>query len=292
MNSLDQRLANGLHGIVDGEPDSAPPVGLLLERGRQARRRRASTVVTATCAALAVGALGVASVAQMPTSPRPGVAAQASSPQLQSPRMKLMSAAEASANISYRIRVKTNLLAGEGAFDPRTDTGYFRVPQDDSVQTELLINGIRYEGGERPLGKLPADKGPEHETYGRYGQYPGNYDHLDLAGELAGPVLGATAPEPAELLKALQEANATTTENPDGTLHFEFGTKSKDGSSTTSGDVTLDADGRIAKVAFTFTWQSTAKGRLDTGKVSGTLELSDYGTDVKVKRPTDVVMAK
>jgi hypothetical protein len=85
--------------------------------------------------------------------------------------------------------------------------------------------------------------------------------------------------------------NLPRPENPDGTLHFEYATQTQDGSSTTSGDVTLDADGRVAKVALTTTWQSTAKGRLDTGTVGATLELFDYGVDVKVKRPTDVVPA-
>jgi hypothetical protein len=180
-------------------------------------------------------------------------------------------------------------LTYEGAFDPRTDTGYVRAPQHDSVTTELLINGTRYIGGEPPLGPLSPDKGPG-ETYGRYGQYPGKYDRLSLYG---GPdtVLGAAAPDPAALFKALKNADATTTENPDGTLHFEYTTQSKEGSTTTSGDVTLNADGRIAKVALTGTWQSTAKGRLDTGTFAATLELFDYGVKVKVKRPTDVVPA-
>ncbi|MFI7072594.1 hypothetical protein [Micromonospora sediminicola] len=34
-------------------------------------------------------------------------------------------------------------LTYEGAFDPKTATVYVRVPQDDSVTTELLINGTR-----------------------------------------------------------------------------------------------------------------------------------------------------
>ncbi|GAA1290229.1 hypothetical protein Psi02_15840 [Planotetraspora silvatica] len=99
-------------------------------------------------------------------------------------------------------------------------------------------------------------------------------------------------PDPATLFKALKSANATTAENSDGTLHFEYAAKSKDGSSAMSGDVTLDADGRIAKVALAGRWQSTAKGRLDTGTFTATLELFDYGVKVKVKRPADVVKAK
>jgi hypothetical protein len=215
--------------------------------------------------------------------------------QAQPASLRLANAAAASDNLSYRMRLKTGTQSGrgaetyEGAFDPMTATGYLRKPQDDSVMTELLIDGTRYIGGEPPLGKLPADKGPG-ETYGRYGQYPGKYDRLSLYG---GPdtVLGAAAPDPSALFKVLENANATTAENPDGTLHFEYATQIKDGSITTSGDVTLNADGRIEKVALTSTWRSTAKGRLDKGTFNATLELFDYGVEVKVERPTDVVPA-
>jgi hypothetical protein len=298
MNTLDERLANRLHDIVDGEPDSTPPTGMLLERGRRARRQRATAMVGATCAVLALGVATAATVATAPATSRPGVTAEAPSPQLElaSPAMELASAITASENISYRIRLKTGTPSGqggltyEGAFDPKTATGYVRQPQDDSVMTELLIDGTRYIGGEPPLGQLPADKGPG-ETYGRYGQYPGKHDRLSLYGD-ADTVLGAAEPDPAALFKALKSANATIAENPDGTLHFEYTAQSKDGSSTTSGNVTLDADGRIAKVALNGRWQTTAKGRLDTGTFTATLELFDYGVEVKVERPTDVVMAK
>ncbi|GAA4569374.1 hypothetical protein GCM10023176_25810 [Micromonospora coerulea] len=294
MNALGEQLAHRLHGIVDGEPDSVPPVGALLDRGRQARRRRTTTMVSATCALVALGVATAAIVAAMPTSGRPGVTAEASSrPEPASPAMELVSAVTASQNISYRMRLINSGPQGltyEGAFDPKTATGYVRVPQDDSVMTELLINGTRYIGGERPLGKLPADKG-RGETYGRYGQYPGTYDRLSLYGD-GSSVLGAAAPDPAALFTALKSANATISENPDGTLHFGYTTSEEKGSTTTSGDVTLDGNGRIAKVALTGTWQSTAKGRLDKGTFASTLELYDYGVAVKVKRPADVVMVK
>ncbi|WBB65912.1 hypothetical protein [Micromonospora sp. WMMD812] len=291
MNNLDEQLAHRLHDIVDGEPDSVPPVGALLGRGRRARRRRTTAMVSATCALLALGAATAATVVTTPTSGRPGVTA-GGSPQERpaSPEMKLVSAATASENLSYRMRLTNSGPGGltyEGAFDPRTATGYVRVALDDSVMTELLINGTRYEGGERPQGPLPADKGPG-ETYGRYGQYPGRYDRLSLYADGSG-VLGAAAPDPAALFVALKNANATITENPDGTLHFEYATSEDKGSTTTRGDVTLDGDGRIAKVALTGTWQSTAKGRLDKGTFASTLELFDYGVAVRVERPADVV---
>ncbi|MEH0931053.1 hypothetical protein [Micromonospora sp. CPCC 205558] len=293
MNSIDDRLAQRLHDIVDGETGSEPPVGALIERGRRGRRRRTTALVGSTCVLLALGVGTALTVPTTAPSGRTGASTEAARPEPVSPAMRLVSAAAASENISYRMRLTNSGPGGltyEGAFDPRTATGYVRVPQDDSVMTELLINGTRYEGGERPLGKLPADKGPG-ETYGRYGQYPGTYDRLSLYGDGNG-VLDAAEPDPAALFAALKRQNATVTENPDGTLHFTYATSGKDGSSSTAGDVTLHRDGRIATVALTVTWQSTAKGRLDQGTVNSTLELFNYGIEVTVKRPTDVVMVK
>ncbi|GAB3169297.1 hypothetical protein FHX75_12628 [Micromonospora palomenae] len=291
MNNLDDQLAHRLHDIVDGEPNSVPPMGALLDRGRRARRRRTTTMVSATCAVLALGVATAATVATTPTSGRPGVTAEAPSrSEPASPAMELVSAVTASENISYRIRLTNSGPQGltyEGAFDPKTATGYARVGQDDSVMTELLINGTRYEGAEPPPGKLPADKGPG-ERYGKYAQYPGKYDRLSLYAD-GSTVLGAAAPDPAALFTALKSANATISDNPDGTLHFGYTTSEEKGSTTTSGDVTLDGDGRIAKVVLTGTWQSTAKGRLDKGTFGSTLELFDYGVAVKVERPTNVV---
>ncbi|MEU5786175.1 hypothetical protein ABZ754_00410 [Micromonospora purpureochromogenes] len=295
MNTLDERLAHRLHDIVDGESDSVPPVGVLLDRGRRARRRRTTAMVSATCALLAVGVATVATVATTPTSGRPSVAAgQSSQPAAVSPAMELVSAVTASENISYRMRLTSSGPGGltyEGAFDPRTATGYVRCPQDDSVMTELLIDGTRYIGGERPLGKLPADKAGPGETYGRYGQYPGKHDRLSLYDGGSG-VLGAVSPDPAALFTALKSANATITENPDGSPHFTYTVTDKTGSTSATGDVTLSRDGRIAKVVLTVTWQTTAKGRLDQGTSTLTLELSDYGLPVKVQRPADVVKVR
>jgi hypothetical protein len=281
MNTdLETRLTESMHHKVDGIALTSDVLG----RATIRHRRRTATIriasglgVVALVGALAAGFTMSGAPEDPVVQARPAAA------------MRLANAAAASDNISYRLRLKDLGGTYEGAFDPKTATGYVRKPQDDSVMTELLINGTRYVGGEAPLGPLPSDKGPG-EKYGRYGQYPGKYDHLSLyAG--GNPVLGAAAPDPAALVKALVKANATTTENPDGTLHFEYATTFTDGSSTTSGDVTLNADGRIAKVGFTYAWRSTAKKRLDKGTSVTTLELYDYGLKVKVKRPTDVVPA-
>jgi hypothetical protein len=286
---LEERLTESMRHQVDGIALS----GDVLGRATRRHRRRTTTIrigyglgVAGLAGVLAVGlTLGNGAASGRDTTAAVAQPAPAG--------LRLVNAAVASDNISYRLRLKNDGPGGltyEGAFDPRTDTGVLRQPQDDSVVTELLINGTRYIGGERPLGPLPPDKG-RGETYGRYGQYPGKYDRLSLYGG-KDTAVGAAAPDPAALFAMLKAVGATTIQNPDGTLHFSYGEKSGQSSSTTAGDVTLDADGRIAKVALTYTWRSTAKDKkVGTGTSTATLELYDYGVKVNVKRPVDVVPA-
>jgi hypothetical protein len=291
MNTeLEERLTESMRQRAGG----IALTGDVLGRATRSHRRRTMTIrigyavgVTGLAGAVAVGlTLGNGAVPRQDAGKAPAVQARPAS-------VRLVAAAAASDNISYRMRLKTGDASGkggltsEGAFDPRTDTGYLRTPQDDSVGVALLINGTKYEGAERPEGKLPADKGPG-ETYGRYGQYPGKYDRLSVSGD-PNSALGAAAPDPAALFKALRDKGATVTENPDGTPHFSYTTKSEGGSEVTSGDVTINADGRIAKVVLTGTWQATKRGKLYNGTFGATLELFDYGLKVSVKRPTDVV---
>ncbi|MEV6965065.1 hypothetical protein AB0M47_08095 [Hamadaea sp. NPDC051192] len=286
----EEQLADRLHELAE-VPPSAAPTGRLLERGRRARHRRAAVTSASLAAVVALGVVGVVA-ATSGTPDRPAATASAADP-----RLELVAAVTKSENISYRLRLTTatpsgqSLMTYEGAFDPRTATGYVRAPQDDSIMVELLIDGTRYMGAERPQSPLPADKGPG-EKYGRYGQYPGKFDHLSIYGD-ADTVVGAAAPDPAALFKALKALDATVTRKPDGSVHFEYAAQSDKGLTTTStsGDVTFDADGRVAKIAMTFQWQTTAKGRLQSGTVVSTLQLSDYGLSVQVKRPADVVPA-
>ncbi len=294
MNSdLEERLMQSMRHEVDGIALTSDVLGRATRRHQ--RRTTAIRIGYALGVAGLAGVLAAGLTLGNGATPRQD-AGKAPVVQVEPASLRLATAAAASDNISYRMRLKTGTQSGqsgltyEGAFNPKTVTGYVRMPQDDSVMTELLIDGTRYIGGEPPLGSLPPDKGPG-ETYGRYGQYPGKHDRLSLYGS-QDTVLGAAAPDPAALFKELKDANATTSENPDGTLHFEYTTQTTDGSSTTSGDVTLNADGRIAKVALAGTWQSTAKGRTDTGTFTSLLELFDYGVEVKVERPTDVVPAR
>jgi hypothetical protein len=281
--NLEEQLAAGMREhVADVAVD-----GRVVARATSRHRRRAAVIRTG----YAMGVVGLAGILAvgLTAGQSPGGGEQRAQPVPAS--VQLSKAAAASDNISYRMKLTMGHAAKpvsgtcEGAFDPLNATGYVRCPQDDSVMVELLINGTRYIGGEAPLTPLPPDKTPG-EKYGRYGQYPGRHDHLSL---ISDTVLGAAAPDPAALFKALQQANATVTQNPDGTFHFEFTTQVQHGSTSTAGDVSLNADGRIAKVSIAGTWQSTAKGRLDTGTFRATIELSDYGLAVHVDPPADVV---
>ncbi|GAA3201808.1 hypothetical protein ACFO1B_06490 [Dactylosporangium siamense] len=288
---LETQLAAGMHEhVTDLTVDGAAVLG------RATRRHRRRVAVIRTGYALGVAGLaGVLAVGL--TAGGTGGRATQDPPAVQAgapASLRLQKAAAASDNISYRMKLTMTNPAGEvfnvyeGAFDPLTATGRVSNSRDDSVAVELLIDGTRYMGAEPPLAPLPPDKGPG-EKYSRYGQYPGRYDRLSLFGENS--LLSAAAPDPAVLVKALEQVNATITQAADGTLHFTYSTQHELDSTTNAGDVTLNADGRIAKVTLVSTWQTTAKGRLDTGTVHATLELSDYGLPVHVERPADVVPA-
>jgi hypothetical protein len=289
---LEDQLIAGMRQEAAGTTLTTDILGAATRRHRRRTvlRRSAYTmgvlgVAGVTAAALTIGGTGRPG----PAPGRPPVAVA------EAPALQLLAAAAASENMSYRMTMTVTAGQGsvlqryEGAFDPATSTGYVRAPQDDSVLVELLINGTRYLGGERPEGKVPADKG-RGETYGRYGQYPGRHDTFSTLSSDA--VLGAAAPDPAALFAALKTVRATVTENPDGTLHFEYDTRESAGSSTISGDLARDADGRIAKVVREVTWRATKNGKLQSGEVTETLEFSGYGLAVDVKRPADVVPAR
>ncbi|GAA4257017.1 hypothetical protein [Dactylosporangium darangshiense] len=289
---LEEQLSAGMREHTAGLALS----GDVLGRATRNHRRRAATVR----AGYALGVAGLAGVLAAgltlgggggANDPAPK-AAPPSVAQAQTPSLRLAAAAAASDDISYRIRLSSGAkgaqpLVYEGAFDPRTDTGYLRSTQEAGVLTELLIDGTRYIGTERIPGHEPEG---EHERYGRYAQYPGRYDRLsyDLSEQA---VLGSTTADPASLFRALQAANATISQNPDGTLHFRIVQQSATDKIVQDGDVTLDANGRIARIAIAGTWESTAKGRLDKGEFTTTLELSDYGLAVTAQRPADVVPA-
>lgn len=295
--NLEEHLAAGMRQETRGIALTDDVLG----RARRGYRRRAA--VTRLGYGLGVvavaGALAAGLVLNAPEEEKkaPSIAQQ------ESPALRLANAATASNSTSYRIRFETKAWAEtdgkrhpegppvvwEGAFDPNTATGYAKSPFEWGVTTELLINGTRYVGTEpRADGKLPPG---EHEQYSLYGQYPGTHDRLAYsAAEM--PVLNAAAPDPAGLLKALREANATVTEKPDGILSFSYATTADQGSQTFKGDVTLDGNGRIATMVVVATWETTIKKRLDKGEITMTTRFSDWGLPVTVERPARVQPVK
>jgi len=145
-----------------------------------------------------------------------------------------------------------------------------------------LINGVRYIGSSGSK---------------TWKQEPGTFENL---GYDEGLGVGTSA-DPQQLLDALQHADATVTKTGAHTYHFQstkaYDTQYATGQRTFTGDVTLDAGNRIAKV----TYESTDKGQMKPGAKDGvayestyvaSTELSDYGLPVVVEKPTKVVVAR
>jgi hypothetical protein len=111
---------------------------------------------------------------------------------------------------------------------------------------------------------------------------------------------GASA-DPEGLFEALRDGKATITQTSASSYHFErvtlYDTVDTSGTKTLAGDVTLDADKRIAKVAYELTDKGQYKPIVRKTNPHRTtfdrsevvlLELSDYGTPVRVATPTNV----
>jgi hypothetical protein len=207
------------------------------------------------------------------------------------PRLELVAAVAASENISYRMKVTLGSREDpdgwgttEGAYDPATRSGYLNSPQLDGpgVYYQRLVNGVLFLG---------SNAGPTWK------QELG--DQLEYGDALQGATAASADPE--VLFEALRQAGVTVTETAAG-YHFETSTPLDSalfvsGTTTLAGDIVLDAAGRIAKV----TVNESTKGQfkpnvkggtaIDSGNVV-TVELSDYGTAVRVEKPTDVVVVK
>ncbi|MDW5327509.1 hypothetical protein [Plantactinospora sp. KLBMP9567] len=287
MNSLDSRLASGLRDLVDGEPLSAAPTEQILRRGVWARRRRAVAVVGASCAVLTVGVVATTVITQSTAAPdRPAVVAEAPSP-----RLELVAAIAASENVSYRVkatstynksyggtRTPDSSYTSEGAFDPATTSGYSRF---DGEERQRLVAGVLYT----------------HVAGGQFVREPGRaerlaYDPHVLDGALSGSV------DRELLFGVLRQADAKIIKKGDRAYHFDATTKSDGGPGPATvrfvGDVTVDADGRVATVRYDWrmTGRTTAKPPTTFAReVRAVMEFSGYGAPVTVEPPTNVVVA-
>ncbi|MGW5668470.1 hypothetical protein [Micromonospora sp. NPDC003776] len=289
MNDLDERLARGLHTIVDAEPDSSAPTGLLLERGRRARRRRNGTLVSGTLAVLALGAVGATTLVHRPAPDRPAVVAEASAPAVASPRMELAAAVAASESTSYRVTVRRTVRAdpnwsetATGAFDPAAATGYLHTPFPDglSFQEDRLVDGVYYLGGADGGRKMP------------WKRYPGKRDFLPFDVAMGG-ALGASSDRKG-LFQVLKESGGTVTRTGDRAFHFTVEPTGKasgfDGAPLVSekivGDVRLDADNRIAGLDYEVSLVFRKNGQVGPPTTTRvTMTFSDYGQQVRVERP-------
>ena len=290
-NDIEDQLIAGMRQEVSGVAISTDVLGAATRRhGRRTAMQRG---------AYALGAVGLAGVlAAAVTLDGPGAPAPGTDPAplaaADSPQLQLASAITASQNISYRLKITAGDKddpdawgSAEGAYDPAAATGWLTSAEPGgAAYYQRLIDGKLYLGstGTKTWKQEPGN---------------GNFRY----GDVLGGASGASA-DPQELFKALREVQAKITRTGAGSYHFEsarpYDDESVSGTRTLVGDVTLDADRRIAKV----TYLSTNKGRFKPGVKSPksgvsfdstqrlTLELSDYGTPVRVEKPTDVIVAR
>jgi hypothetical protein len=282
MNAIDSYLTNQLRDTVDDIGDSTPPTQLLLLRGRRARHRRAVQLTGVSMAVLAA-ATAASLIATGGTAAHSDRSTHAASV---SPRMRLAAVLTNSENISYKVNLTTSFKSAggqpwgaHGAFDPATNTGQLYAPFQDGTgyYEERLINGVRYDGA----------------TGATFKREPGTFTYLNYEQTLGG-VLTATA-DPQQLFRTLQEANATVTQTGAGTYRFtaDINTDPASGLLTDKlmGDITVNADHRVASVSYQRTSQVTKNGKVETMTYHVLVELSDYGLPVTVQPPAQFVIS-
>ncbi len=302
MNGFDTQLARRLHDLVDDTADEAP-CELLLRRGWQARRRRTLRLRTATAAVaiLAAAAATAGSLGWAATGPAVNPA-RAPAPTAQA---RLAAAVTASQSVSYRIKVTEptgngTVRATWGAFDPGTTTGYlhsvwFGAPPNTVCRLpsitdkpgpvspctvnyqEMLVHGALY---------FSSDDG-QH-----WARVLGSFNRLDEYDADFGGAVGASS-DPRELFEALRRAGATITQTGTDTYEFHVTVNGPNTPRTTvrrdyAGTVTLDAQQRIAEVAYQITVHETRGGITGTWVRHLNVEMSGYGLPVTVQPPTGV----
>lgn len=275
MNNFESRLAGRMRDVAEAETGGTPPTQDLLTRGRQARLRRRA-VVTGGLAAVVVAAGVVTSVVPWSTPDTPPPVAE----QAPTPAVRLAAAVAASGDISYRIKVtwadqRGILQVTEGAFDPASRTGYLNSSAPaapDLVYNERMIGGTRFvsSSGSRDVWK----------------QYPGTHDRL--AYDAALDSAASASADPKVLFDLLMAAGAVITQN-DAGFHFEVSPGQGD---KLVGDVVLGANNRIATVTYDETMRIEKNGVVDDTTWSMTIELSDYGTPVRVEQPVNIVVVQ
>ena len=280
---------------------------VLAEASRRHRWRTAlhRTVYTAGVVGV-VGAL--AAVATVGAGGAPGTggssgpdAGRAAAASAESPQMRLAAAAAASESTSYRLKVTTTVKhelppadelpepvsrrwVTEGAFDPATATGYLNSPYTGLVpvvvagfEAERLVNGVRYVG-------VRKGSNPGKGTIG-WSRQPGRQDGLNFDLALGGGLTASADPQ--ELFRTLRQAGAKVTETSGGAYDFDVQVAQQGVTDRLVGQVTLDADKRIGNVVYDRT-VSVTEGHVFDYQLHVVIELTDYGTPVKVDPPANL----
>ena len=291
MMDLEEQLAAGMRERV---------VGLALTTdvvGEAARRHRGRVAVQRI--GYAVGVVGLAgAIAAGVTIGGSRSGSPPTTPAVAAPEMRLASAIAATEKISYQVRV-TELYRGQqfgaeakpsitvGAFDPATASGYLQsrwTGAEESAYYERLIDGVLYISSSGSKDKWKQERG--------------THDRLRYESNARGAVseaVGASA-DPEMLFDALRESGAKITEEGAGVYHFELALKPEVSPRTRveqsiAGDVTVNADNRIARITYARTSEVSKDGRTEPPSVLDvTVELSGYGAPVNVTKPTDVVV--
>jgi hypothetical protein len=199
------------------------------------------------------------------------------------PQLELAAAARASRGTSYRITntVTNRSLPGrpsftvQGAFDPASTTGYVRTTSaagGSSWHEERLVGGDLYTADVVDGNVIPwwHDPGTKHTSL----------SYVDKTG------VPAVTADPEQLFDQLTRVGAAVRQTGPHTYHFDVAVAPGGGwsSGRVSAEVTVDPQGRIAKVVYEATLHGTGDPAGGT-VLDGTLALSGYGRPVTVERP-------
>ncbi len=282
--NIEEELAVGMRQEVAGIGFATDVVG---EARRRHQRRAAAR--RAVYAAGVAGVAGAVAVVMAAGGGQPGAGTSRPGAAGTEPaNLELAAAIAASEKLSFtgKLHIATATVTGhrseavfDTAFDPATTTGYERSTDGMDVR---LINGTMYRK------YLPVDNA--------FTQCKGTINSLDGISALSKHTvnygeLGSSA-DPEQLFQMLRQASAKITKVSPDQYHFEV----TDKASKMVGDITVNADKRVAKVAYDLT--ETVQQNDSAGQKGGThtikmiYEFSEYGMPVTVEPPTGPIVVK
>ncbi|MFC7247212.1 hypothetical protein ACFQO7_32465 [Catellatospora aurea] len=244
------------------------------------RRRRVFLAVPAMGAVVAVAALVVSGMSGPGADPQgPGGSVAG----METANMRLVAAITATEQSSYKVRTVSKLAYEPGKFNIWRNTAWFDPATRSAAVNPEVIEGLVGQQERLVDGDLyicTVGDGCEKK--------PGKHDGLTYEYALNGKLGGAASLM--SLLDVLREADAKITE--DGNkYHFEVTVKSTRAGTnppqvmleTLTGDITIDADKRIASVAYERVLDSEKPG-WEATSYNVVATFSDYGK-VTIERP-------